>query len=157
MTVTDLRLTSVPPVTAGMLIRRPAGEVFAAFADPEIMTRFWFTARTGRLELEARVRWDWEMYGVSTEVLVEDVEPDRRIVFDWDEGRTVELRFDPQQNGHAYVQVTETGFTGDGDRVVAAVADSTGGFTMVLCAAKALLEHGIELGVVADRMPSTPS
>jgi hypothetical protein len=38
-------------------------------------------------------------------------------------------------------------------QAVARIADSTGGFTMVLCAAKALLEHDIELRAVQDRNP----
>lgn len=47
----------------------------------------------------------------------------------------------------------ETGFTGDGDEMVARIADSTGGFTNVLCALKALLEYDIELNVVLDHTP----
>jgi hypothetical protein len=31
------------------------------------------------------------------------------------------------------------------------VVDSTGGFALVLAAAKAYLEHGIDLNIVADR------
>jgi hypothetical protein len=52
-----------------------------------------------------------------------------------------------------YVQVTETGLSGNGDEIVTHVADSTGGFTMVLCALKALLEHNIVLTVVLDKHP----
>ena len=35
---------------AEMLIRRPAAEVFAAFVDPAVTTRIWFTKSSGRLE-----------------------------------------------------------------------------------------------------------
>lgn len=35
---------------AGMLIRRPAGAVFEAFADPAVTARFWFSKGSGRLE-----------------------------------------------------------------------------------------------------------
>ena len=31
-----------PVVTAEMLIRRPPGEVFAAFANPQTIRKFWF-------------------------------------------------------------------------------------------------------------------
>ena len=31
-----------PVATAGMLIRRPVAEVFEAFANPAVTTRFWF-------------------------------------------------------------------------------------------------------------------
>ena len=39
-----------PIVTAQMLVRRPVGEVFEAFVNPEITTRFWFTKSSGPLE-----------------------------------------------------------------------------------------------------------
>jgi hypothetical protein len=37
--------------------------------------------------------------------------------------------------------------------VFRAFSDPTGGFTNVLCALKALLEHGVELNVVLDHTP----
>ncbi|KAF0818165.1 Ligand-binding SRPBCC domain protein family [Bacillus sp. ZZV12-4809] len=48
-----------------MLIRKPVHEVFEAFIDPSITTKFWFTKSSGRLEEGKRFRWDWKMYGVS--------------------------------------------------------------------------------------------
>ena len=63
----------------GMLIRRPASDVFEAFVNPEITTTFWFTKSTGRLDGDKYVRWDWEMYGVHSDVEVDALEPNRRI------------------------------------------------------------------------------
>ena len=45
-----LQLTQVPVAKTGMLIRKPAAEVFAAFVEPQITTRFWFSKSSGRLE-----------------------------------------------------------------------------------------------------------
>ncbi|MEV1167923.1 hypothetical protein [Nonomuraea sp. NPDC049784] len=84
-----------------MLIRRPPAEVFQAFADPDVTTRFWFTKSTGKLTPGAH----------------------------------------------------ESGHSRTGDEVVAHVAASVGGFTIVLCAAKALLERGIELNAARDAHP----
>jgi len=53
-----------------------------------------------------------------------------------------------------YVEVSESGFTGTGDELVRYVADSTCGFTFVLSALKALLEHNIALGLVLDAHPA---
>lgn len=72
-------------VKAQMLMRRPVSEVVESFVNPAITTRFWFTRSSGRLEPCAVVRWDWEMYGVSTQVRVKKMEQDRRIVIEWDE------------------------------------------------------------------------
>lgn len=138
-----------------MVIRRPVEEVFRAFADPAITTKFWFTRSSGPLQAGARVTWEWEMYGVSTEVSVREAEENRRILVEWDPDAPtqVEWRFIPGDNGHTLVKITESGYGGTADEAVARAIDSMGGFTMVLAAAKALLEHGIVLTVVADAHP----
>lgn len=158
MTTTEqeLRLTRVPVAKATMLIRKPAAEVFAAFADPAITTRFWFTGSTGRLEPGAQVRWEWAMYGVSTGVTVKEIEPGRRIVIAWgdDNPTTVEWHFAPHGADATYVSVTNSGFRGDGDALVAQALDSTGGFSFLLAGCKALLEHGIKLNLTGDHHPA---
>ena len=150
-----LQLTHIPPVKVGMRIRRPPSEVFRAFVDPAVTTRFWFTRSSGKLVQGESVRWHWDMYGVSADVSVKEIEENSRIVFEWgdgDESTTVEFRLVPWDDD-TYVHVTETGFTGDGDEIIARIADSTGGFTNVLCALKALLEHEVDLNVVLDHTP----
>jgi uncharacterized protein YndB with AHSA1/START domain len=54
-----LQLTHAPLMETGMLIRKPAAEVFEAFVNPDITTRFWFTKGSGRLEAGRQVQWDW--------------------------------------------------------------------------------------------------
>ncbi len=155
MSDNDLRLSHIPTVHVGMLIHRRPEDVFQAFADPAITTRFWFTHSDGRMTPGARLRWTWEMYGVFTTVDVNAVEENRRIVFDWgdDDPTTVEFLFTRWDGDATYVEVTESGLRGDGDAVVASVSGSTGGFTIVLCAAKALLEHDLVLTAVRDAHP----
>ncbi|WP_431211735.1 SRPBCC domain-containing protein [Puia sp. P3] len=48
-----------PTGSTGMLIRRPVAEVFGAFVDPAVTTKFWFTKSTGRLEAGKEVVWTW--------------------------------------------------------------------------------------------------
>jgi uncharacterized protein YndB with AHSA1/START domain len=147
-------LIAMPNVEVSTLIRRPPAEVFAAFVDPAITTRFWFTKSSGALAPGATVRWEWEMYGVADTVRVEEFEESKRLVLvmGGDGEMTVEFRFTPREEG-TVVTVTESGFTGTADEAIAYVAGSTGGYTTALCAAKALLEHGIELGAVRDKFP----
>jgi uncharacterized protein YndB with AHSA1/START domain len=151
-----LQLTRVPITKTGMLIRKPVAEVFEAFINPQITTKFWFTKSSGRLEDGAQVQWDWEMYEISIPVSVKAIEPNKRIVITWpgySSLTTVEWEFDPQMDGTTFVRITESGFTGDGDELVKQVTDSTQGFTLVLAGLKAFLEHGIRLNLVADRYP----
>lgn len=149
-----LQMTSSPLVQKGLLIRRPPSEVFAAFADPAVTTKFWFTKSTGKLAPGATVRWDWEMYGVGADVTVKEFEENSLIVLTGfgGEGETTEFRFVPWE-GHTYVRVTVAGFSGTGDDQIARALDSMGGFSLILAAAKALLEHDVVLTVVLDLAP----
>ena len=156
MPVDALQLTHAPSIEVAMLIRRPPGDVFQALVDPAITTRFWFTKSSGKLVRGATVRWEWDMYGASAKVSVKELEDNSRILIDWgddDETTTVEFRLVPQGVDATYIRITETGLTGDGDALVARAADSTGGFTFMVCALKALLEHDVVLTVVLDAHP----
>jgi uncharacterized protein YndB with AHSA1/START domain len=51
------QLTQVPVMKTGMLIRRPAAQVFDAFVNPDITTEFWFTRSSGKLEPGTQVEW----------------------------------------------------------------------------------------------------
>ncbi len=146
--------TKPPIASAGMLIRRPVAAVFEAFVDPAVTSRFWFSNGSGRLEPGAHVRWDWEMYGVGSDVTVKAIEPNLRILIDWDEPATeVEWRFASRGPDRTWVEVENRGFRGDADAQVAQALDSTGGFALVLAGAKIWLEHGIEPNFVLDRHP----
>jgi len=151
-----MKLTQTPVAKAAMLIRKPVAEVFEAFIDPAVTSRFWFTKSTGRLGPGKHVTWTWEMYDVSSEVEVKEIEINKRILIDWGNygsKTTVEWIFTPYGNDATYVTITNSGFQGDGDKVVRDALDSTGGFTWVLAGLKALLEHDIELNATADAFP----
>lgn len=148
-------LNQVPVVTSDMLIRRPVEEVFEAFVDPAITTKFWFTKSSGRLEEGKNVRWEWEMYGVADDIHVQEMKPDRLIRIASSDNTVTEWRFTPRTDTETFVSITHSGFTGSGDEMVSYAIDSMGGYTMVLCALKALLEHNVILTVVADKAPDS--
>ena len=141
---------------AEMLIRRPVSEVFEAFVDPAITSRFWFTRGSGRLELGKQIRWDWEMYDFSVQVAVKALEGNRRILIEWSaygDPTTVEWVFTPRADNTTFVSVTNAGFRGDADEIVKQAITATEGFAFVLAGAKALLEHDVILNLVPDRFP----
>jgi uncharacterized protein YndB with AHSA1/START domain len=152
----QLQLEQVPVMNTGMLIRKPVAEVFEAFVNPDITTKFWFTKSSGRLVEGKQVQWDWEMYDISISVTAKTIEQNQRIIIEWpgySGPSLVEWTFAPQKDGTTFVSITEAGFSGTGDELVKQVADSTQGFSLVLAGVKALLEHGIELNLVPDRYP----
>jgi len=151
-----LQLTQKPVAKAEMLIRRPVAEVFEAFVNPAITTKFWFTRSSGRLEPGKEVQWEWEMYQVSSQVKVKAMEEQKRILIEWSgSGVTngVEWMFTPLEDGTTFVSITNSGFSGNGDELVNQALGSTQAFTLVLCGLKAFLEHNIILNLVADRFP----
>jgi uncharacterized protein YndB with AHSA1/START domain len=153
---TSLQLTKAPAATAEMLIRKPAAEVFEAFINPGITTKFWFTKSSGRLEQGKQIEWTWEMYNISAKINVKEIEKNKRIVIEWPYNgiqTKVEWTFTPYGNDATFVSITNSGFSGDGDKITSDALGSKGGFTWVLAGLKAYLEHGIELNLVKDAFP----
>lgn len=152
-----MALQQAPVAKAQMLIRRPVAEVFEAFIDPTITTKFWFTQSSGRLEPGKTVRWDWTIYGVGADVHVKAVEPDKRILIEWPDqfGQLcpVEWLFTGRPDGTTFVTITNSGFSGNDDDQVRQAIDSMGGFAFVLAGLKALLEHDVLLNLVPDHAP----
>lgn len=146
-----MTLKAEPVARTEMLIRRPVATVFEAFVDPGITCRFWFTRGSGRLAPDERVTWYWDMYGVSAEVLVRAVEQNRRILIEWP--TPVEWSFTSRGDDATFVSITASGFVGTDDEKVVQAIDSMGGFSFALAGCKALLEHGVELNLVADHNP----
>ena len=144
-----------PVAKIELLIRRPVKEVFQAFVNPDITTKIWFNRSSGPLELGTSVTWYWDLYKVSAEVRVLELDVNRRIYIEWKSDlnppSNVEWKFEDRGESGTYVSVSHSGFDGNAEDMVEKIVDSTGGFALVLAAAKAYLEHGIELNIVADR------
>ncbi len=146
--------TEIRPVArTQMMIRRPPGEVYRAFVDPEITRKFWFTKGSGRLETGASVTWEWSMYGVRIPVTVSAMEENARIAVEWgDPPSPVEWTFEERTEG-TLVVIMASGFAGTTDERLAAALDSMGGFSFLLAGLKAFLEHGVELDLSLDHNP----
>ncbi len=141
-------------IEAQMLVRKPVADVFEAIVNPEITTKFWFTKSSGRLALGKQVRWDWEMFGVGGVLTVTEFEVNHRIVMEWEGDPTVvEWCFEGRGSDATLVKISNWGFPGSTDELLAQAVDSKGGYTMVLAGLKAWIEHGIELNLVRDQFP----
>ena len=148
-----------PVATAQMMIRKPIEIVFESLIEPAITTRFWFSKSSGRLTVGKRIRWDWEMYGLHTEVEVKALDANKRILLEWnqsDDPSSVEWTFDAKGRDQTLVRVKNWGFgRGDLNKAVAEAIASTGGFSFVLAAMKVFLEHGIEPNLIVDHDPDS--
>ena len=143
---------------AQMLIRKPLEEVFEAFINPAITKNFWFTKASGKLEVDKKITWEWEMYNVSTTVVAKEILQNQKIVFEWDKPpKTVEINFKELDEDSTFVTISESGYDKKGDDLIAIIKDATGGFTTVLDGLKAFLEHRINLNLIEDKFPKEVS
>lgn len=142
---------------ASIRIRRSPSEVFDAFADASLMSKFWFSRRDDGLREGAPSTWSLGTgkEAFSFEVLVRELRRPKRIVIEWENaGERTQVRWSMEegQDGDTILSIEETGFSGSGPITVARVIDSNGGFNQVIVAAKAFIEHGVEVNVVADHV-----
>jgi uncharacterized protein YndB with AHSA1/START domain len=141
---------------ASIRIHSAPADVFAAFADPAKMSMFWFNRLDDGLTAGEKARWSLgagpDAY--AFDVKVKEIREAETIVIEW-QGTNghytqVVLRFENTGSGDTILSVEESGFSGSNDAIVNQVIDSTGGFNQVIVAAKALIEHGVTVNVVAD-------
>jgi len=139
-----------------LAIRKPVNEVFQAFIDPEITTKFWFTHSTGKLEEGATIIWEWRMYNVNTTVKILEIIENQKILIEWGENlekSTVKWEFNSVNKNLTFVTITNYGFQGKRDKILNQIKDSTKGFTFVLSGLKAWLEYNIQLRLIDDIFP----
>jgi uncharacterized protein YndB with AHSA1/START domain len=135
-------------------IARPPAEVYEAVADPEQLSRYFTTAGArGRLEPGADVSWDFADFPGRFPVNVVEATPPERIVIEWEAA-----------SGSNATGTTRTTFTfaplDDGSRTLVTITEESWsatelgakhafgnceGWTGMLAAMKAWVEHGINL------------
>ncbi len=142
-----------------MRVAKPVAEVFEAVADPAQLSRYFTTGgATGRLETGNTVMWDFHDFPGAFPVNVVEVIPNERIVLRWD---AQEGSDEAVQSASYQTEVTMTFEPLDGDRrtlvsiseegwreTEAGLQGSYGncmGWSQMLAALKAWVEHGINL------------
>ena len=145
-------------------IARPVHDVFEAVADPAQLSGYFTTGGAeGRLETGATVTWDFHDFPGAFPVEVVEVVPDETIVLKWDasEGEPhnvegaetavapyktmVTMTFKPVDDGQrTLVEIKEEGWHENQGALDASYGNCQG-WSQMLCALKAWLEHGINL------------
>lgn len=139
-----------PRIRVSGRIDKPVHEVFEAVADPAKLSGYFTTGGAqGRLETGATVTWDFADFPGAFPVKVIEVVADSRIVLKWgspEEGRenTVTMTFEQLDDGRTLVTISEAGWS-DTQKGIDSAIGNTEGWTGMLCAMKAWLEHGINL------------
>ena len=143
-------------------IAKPVAEVFEAVVNPAELSRYFTTGGAkGRIETGATVYWDFHDFPGAFPVWVIEVEPERKIVFQWEandgppEGddpvanagyrTTVTMSFEPLDDGaRTLVSIEEHGWRQNETGLKASYGNCQG-WTQMQCAMKAYLEYGVNL------------
>lgn len=133
-------------------ISRPVAEVYEAVADPGILSKYFTTGGArGRLEPDADVSWDFADFPGRFPVTVVEADAPKRIVIEWDGSETVDDRtrvvfeFTPIDDGaRTLVTITENSWRAT-DAGAKSAFGNCEGWTGMLAALKAWVEHGINL------------
>lgn len=140
-------------------IARPPAEVFEAVADPARLSAYFTTGgAVGRLETGATVQWEFADFPGPFPVRVIEADAPGRIVLEWEAN---EGPPEDGQPGASYdTRVVFTFAELDGDRTLVEIEeagwrDTPGGrkasygncmgWSQMLCAMKAWVEHGVNL------------
>lgn len=132
-------------------IARPVHDVFEAVADPAKLSGYFTTGGArGRLESGTTVTWDFADFPGAFPVKVIEVVPDERIVLRWasqenPKGETeVTMLFSDTGDGRTLVEISETGWREDAAGLKASYGNCMG-WSQMLCAMKAWVEHGLNI------------
>jgi uncharacterized protein YndB with AHSA1/START domain len=144
-----------PPIAEiELLIRCPAAEAYRAFVEPEMLTQFWLAKASQPLAPNTRVRWEFLVPGAAATLQVRSMSENHHIATAWDDDTTIDFTFNQLEPELTLVRITQAGFSGSPDEVVAKALDATQGFTLVLCELKARLEQNLSLNAVRDKARS---
>jgi uncharacterized protein YndB with AHSA1/START domain len=142
--------------TVFAIVSKPAEAVFEAVADPDQLSRYFTTGGAkGWMAPGATVMWDFHDFPGAFPVEVVEAVPDERIVLRWQANdpdapqayqTTVTLTFAPVDGdpGRTRVEIAEGGWR-DSQAGLEASYGNCMGWSQMLAALKAWLEHGINL------------
>lgn len=130
---------------ATIQIQKPIAEVFEAIVNPEIMSRYFISGSTGRMEEGKELNWKFPEFPDMT-CLVKSikVEHNKSISFVWDIGTIVNIHLEEQADKSVVVKVEETGKSNDEAALKWAVQNTEGWANFLACM-KAWLEYNIQL------------
>lgn len=134
-----------------MLIRRPPAEVFNAFLDPAVLTRFWLSRASARLAPGVSAEWEFMVPGVVTQTRVRKMTPDSLLVLEWPDDETAEFTFERRPDGNTRLAIQSAVEGKDETDAIEKLVNTTEGYAIVVSNLKALLETGRTANLVEDK------
>ena len=129
---------------AALQIQKPKEEVFEGIVNPDMMTKYFISESTGRLESGVDLKWKFPEFPDWYPVTQVSVRPDESISFVWDPETVVTISLEKQPDNSTVVTVEE------GNKEITEenlnwLVSNAGGWSNFLASLKAYLEYGVEL------------
>lgn len=128
-------------------ISKPAEEIFEAIVDPDIMSNYFISKGSGRMEDGKKIIWKFPEFKFEFPIRVKETRNPEYVSFYWDiedKELLVEITLNPVGNYKTLVTVTEKGMQND-DIGIKWLQGNTAGWANFLACMKAWLEYGINL------------
>ncbi|MGQ1784111.1 SRPBCC domain-containing protein [Saccharicrinis sp. GN24d3] len=129
---------------ATLQIQKPIEEVFEGIVDPMLMTQYFISESSGRLESGKEVIWKFPEFADKYPVKEIKIETNRSVSFVWDPETVVNMVLESLPDKSTVVKVTESGKKFN-EHNLKWVIGNTAGWANFLACMKAYLEYGIQL------------
>lgn len=129
---------------ASLQIQKPINEVFEGIVNPAIMTNYFISESSGRMETGKELSWKFPEFKAWYPVTEVKIETNRSISFVWDPETRVQIKLEDLPDQSTLVRVSEKGKELNDDNLKWLV-ENTAGWANFLDCMKAYLEHGIHL------------
>lgn len=134
-------------INVGLQIQKPAHEIFEAIINPGIMSNYFISESTGRMEEGKELTWRFPEFDMDVPVRVGKIEKDRYVSYYWnveDKELLVEITLTPQPDKSTVVNITEKQMPHN-EAGMNWLKGNTEGWANFLACLKAYLEYGINL------------
>jgi uncharacterized protein YndB with AHSA1/START domain len=135
-------------IKTGLVIQKPAGEVYEAIVDPEKMSNYFISNGNGRMEEGKTLTWQFAEMPKEFPVRVAKMEKDKYISFHWEgmenHETLVEIRLGAKEANSTFVTITEKKAKMD-EQGIKWLKSNTEGWANFLACLKAWMEYGINL------------
>ena len=91
---------------ASLQIQKPVEEVFEAIVNPEIMSKYFISESSGRMETGKELFWEFGDFPGKFPVKITDVQPDKSVSFVWDDETLVRVILEEQTDKSTVVKIT---------------------------------------------------
>jgi len=134
-------------VKVALQIQKPVSEVFEAIVNPELMSNYFISKSTGRMEEGSELSWNFPEFEIDFSIRVGKIEKDKYISYYWlneDKELLVEIMLCPVDNNSTLVSISENGMENN-EAGIKWLRGNTEGWANFLACLKAYLEYGINL------------